>query len=182
MFRDKILYVVVALVLAILAALTVRAELATSAIAVGGQDNSDYGLRHPNLAVPAGAPGASDWFERHPDSLNAANAVDLSDYAQRHPEVLKSAGPASMDDWFQRHPEMLKSTGAAGVEDWFQRHPDSIQGKSPASSIDALNSARWDAINAAYQQRYQGLFGQAAVDRAASLRSQELNERYGLSR
>lgn len=163
MSRDRVLYIVIAIVLAMLAALTVRAELATSAIVVGGPDNSDYALRHPNAVVPAGAPGASDWFERHPDSLNAANAVDLSDYAQRHPEMLRSAG-------------------SAGGDDWFLRHPDSLHGKAPDSSSAPLYDARANEINGAYQARFPNLSAQAEADWAQFVRSQGLNERYGLPR
>lgn len=93
MNKDRFIYIVVAIVLAVLLLLTTRTVIATNAVVSQGSDLSDYALRHSSYALPMPMTGAaddtglSDWFIRHPASTNAGTAPDLSDYYLRHPAL-----------------------------------------------------------------------------------------------
>lgn len=161
MSHDRLLFVLITVALAILAAFTFRAGVATSAEMDAVQGRADLTLQPPNSAIPAPAPGvydlaqgASDWFQRHPEVLSATGTGDQSDYFlrhrgstvpvnsgasdwfERHPEVLRSAQPIDRSDYALRHPELLKSVAPASMDDYFLRHPGSAAAQNTTGMDD----------------------------------------------
>jgi hypothetical protein len=130
MFRNRFVYVVVALALLILAALNIRTAVAISGGVLSKLDLSDYGLRHPNSVVRIGAPDLLDYALRHPELLHP-EVSNLSDYALRHPELMHFAVAADLSDWYLRHPELRNSAPAPDLSDYALRHPELMHPAAP---------------------------------------------------
>ena len=135
MFKNRLVVILAAGAVLLVAAFILGTGNATSAVA---SDLSDYGLRHPNAAIPVAITGASDFIERHPELLKPGNTVDLTDYAARHPAVAversfpgkemddRVATTVGIDGRFAGKAKDDVVARASDASDWFERHQNML--------------------------------------------------------
>ena len=125
MLNKRLIVILAATALLVVAAVRIQTGAVVSAVGPTGADLSDYYQRHPGLTI-AMETVPSDELQQNPEILIAGNAVAVSDYFQRHPELLKPGNTVDLSDWFQRHSDSLKLGNAVDLSDWSLRHPESI--------------------------------------------------------
>ncbi len=104
MITRRFFGILVVLALFAVAALTLRAGIATSAVVSTGRDLSDYALRHPNTSQVDMGTNLDDYALRHPNySIQPESGADLSDWYLRHSAEFQQTSQPDLSDWYLRH-------------------------------------------------------------------------------
>ncbi len=142
MITKRYVSILVALALLVVAALTFRTAVATSAVVTNGRDLSDYVLRHPNTAAQSNSTSnLDDYWLRHPGkigddyaltqsdtAIQTNSSANLDDYALRHPSArIQPEFMPDTSDWYLRHATEYRQQSQPDLSDYYLRHSAEVK-------------------------------------------------------
>lgn len=137
MSRKRLFFVLAALALVVIGALTIRVAIATSAVASIGHTNYNEVERNPSKFLITDSINLSDYALRHRGEISRMVQPDLSDYALHHPgsTIHPVTEPEMSDGWLWRL-EDLRHTAQPDLSDYALRHRDEIKLKTQPDLSD----------------------------------------------